>query len=154
MHIVPLRLTRRDDRREALLERGFGEGGDLDGALVDGPAALAVDCGRGDDGGADGGGEVRGEDDLVDVAVDGLVGEAEQAVDVADVVVVLLREGGLAVAFVLLVVLSAPCVLDKTTGRKGYCSYPLQNSRARDVKPEAGLLRSVALGETLRDGLR
>lgn len=52
-------------------------------------AADAVDGWRGDDGGeaGAGGGVVGGKGELVDVTVDGGVGEGDEAVDVGDVVV-------------------------------------------------------------------
>lgn len=73
---------------------------------LSGAAADAVDGRRGDDGGQAGarGGVVGGEDELVDLAVEGGVGEGDEALDGGDVVVRLGREGGLAEARVGLVV--------------------------------------------------
>lgn len=102
--VVPLSLPRRDNGSKPLFERRLRQSGDLDRAAVYGSAALAVNCRRADDGNADSG-RVRGENHLVNIAVEGLVREVKNAVDVADVVIILVGEGGLTVALVLVVVL-------------------------------------------------
>ncbi len=83
------------------------QGRDLFAACVDGAAACAVDGWRGDDGCSYGPGIqlIGGQDNLVDVAVVGLVREGDETGDVGDVIVGFGGKGWEAVAAVGLVVL-------------------------------------------------
>lgn len=109
MDVVPLGAPRADDGGEALAEGEPHHVVDLDGARVAGPAAGAEDARWAHYGGLDGGG--RGaQDDLVDVAVDGVVRHGGCDLDdVGDVVVLLVRVGRLALTFLLDVALWRGC---------------------------------------------
>lgn len=101
MHVVPLGLARAHQRHKAVQQGELDEVVHLDGARVDGAAAGPKDGGWADDGGADsggGGGGLRGEDDFVDGAVDGCVGEGMDAREIVNVVVAFVGEGWLAKA--------------------------------------------------------
>lgn len=154
MHVVPLRLSRADDGCETFLQSGGREGGNLDGALVNGATALAVDGRRRDDGGADSLG-VCGENDLVNIAVQSVVREVQEAVNVADVVVFLVWDRGLPETFMFRVILWSNCQAfwGNRYGRTGVLGiYPLQNARAGYVYPKTRPLRRMSLREALSNG--
>lgn len=89
--LVPDVLALADEEALLALEHGGGQPVGLDALLVAGAAAGPVDGGRADDGDLHAGGVVLAgvDDDLVDVAVEGVVGEVEQLVDAVPVVVLL-----------------------------------------------------------------
>lgn len=105
MHVVPLRAAGADDRRVTLAQDEPHQRGHLLAGPVDWPAPGAVDGRRANDGGPNGRGGVGGEHELVDRPVVRLIGQCEDAVDVGDVAVGLLRERWLPSAVVGLVVL-------------------------------------------------
>lgn len=107
VHAVPFRLShvcqflddglarllwcfdRFDHGHEALLQGELGHGVHLQASRIVGPTAWTVDAGRANDGRLDARGVIGGEDDLVDVTVDGRVGDTENTADVFQVVVFL-----------------------------------------------------------------
>lgn len=132
VYVIPFGLALADERREAFPQGHLDEGRDLDRMLVAGTRALAEDERGADDGRLDrvGNGSL---DNLVDVSVGGSVVEVEDAVDVVDVVVFLVRQGRLALSAVDDVV-------------------PGQDACAGEVNPVSGLLGRVALFQALGDG--
>lgn len=122
MHIVPFSEARRSNSGGIpLFEDEARYAGELLADSVYGASTHPVDGRRSDYGGLDGGGEVVDrEDDLVDITMQGRVGQGQEAREGGDIVISLGGEGRLAETLVELVV-------------------PLENARAAKMDPDYGV---------------